>query len=78
MTINDTNELRRILFANFYWAYTVTVSSAYEKNQSIRLSIAGTRGLPVIRLRARVTEVEKLSSSYFDWADLFTLLKIVI
>lgn len=76
ITINDTNELRRILIQIATGRHTVTVSSLYEKNQSIRLSIAGTRGLPVIRLRARVTEVEKLSSSYFDWADLY-LLKIL-
>ncbi|GEM_PF-2565964 len=73
VTVNDTNELRRTLVQIATGRYTVTVSSAYEKNQSIRLSIAGTRGLPVIRLRARITDVEKLSSSYFDWADLYTL-----
>jgi hypothetical protein len=73
VTINDTNELRRILAQIATGRYTVTVSSAYANNQSVRLSIAGSRGLPVIRLRARVTDVEKLSSNYFDWADLYTL-----
>jgi hypothetical protein len=73
ITVVDTNELRRMLAQIATGEYKVTVSSAYEEHQSIRLSIAGTRGLPVIRLRARVNSVQKINSNYFDWADLYTL-----
>ncbi|MBK1693279.1 pilus assembly protein PilZ [Chromatium weissei] len=73
ITVVDTNELRRMLAQIATGEHKVTVSSAYEENQSIRLSIAGTRGLPVIRLRARVIGVQKVHSNYFDWTDLYTL-----
>lgn len=73
ITVVDTNELRRMLAQIATGEYKVTVSSGYEENQSIRLSIAGTRGLPVIRLRARVISAQKIHSNYFDWTDLYTL-----
>ncbi len=53
--------------------HTVTVFDAYEANQSIRLSISGTKVAPVIRLRARVVEVQKTHSKPDDWTDLYTL-----
>jgi hypothetical protein len=53
--------------------YSVTVFDAYEMDQSIRLSIAGTKDLPGIRLRTRVIKVEKSHTKGFEWADLYTL-----
>ena len=73
VTVNDADELRYMLRQIAKGRHMVTVFDAYEANQSISLSIAGTRDLPGIRLRARVVEVQKSRSEGFDWADLYTL-----
>ncbi len=73
VTVNDADELRRMLLQIAKGRHTVTVFDAYEANQSISLAITGTRDLPGIRLRARVIDVRKSAASGFDWTDLYTL-----
>ncbi|WP_242482336.1 PilZ domain-containing protein [Thiocystis violacea] len=73
VTVNDADELRHMLRQIAKGRHTVTVFDAYEANQSISLSITGTRDLPGIRLRARVVEVRQSRSKGFDWTNLYTL-----
>ncbi|MBK1718979.1 PilZ domain-containing protein [Thiocystis violacea] len=73
VTVNDTEELRRMLLQIAKGRHSVTVFDAYEANQSISLAIAGTRDLPGLRLRARVVDVRKSAAKGFDWAELYTL-----
>ncbi|TCT22768.1 PilZ domain-containing protein [Thiobaca trueperi] len=73
VTVNDAEDLRRMLLQIAEGHYSVTVFDAYELDQSIRLSIAGTKDLPGIRLRTRVVKVEKSHTKGFEWADLHTL-----
>lgn len=73
VTVNDADELRYMLNQIARGRHTVTVFDAYELNQSISLSITGTRDLPGIRLRARVVEIRPSSAKGFDWTSLHTL-----
>ncbi|NEV61059.1 PilZ domain-containing protein [Thiorhodococcus minor] len=73
VTVSDADELRHMLRQIAKGRHTVTVFDAYEPNQSISLSITGTRDLPGIRLRARVVEVRESKATGFDWTNLHTL-----
>jgi hypothetical protein len=72
--VNDADELRNMLKQIAKGHHTVTVFDAYEPNQSISLSIVGTRDLPGIRLRARVVHVQKTDAKIYEWTSLYTLL----
>lgn len=73
VAVNDNDELRQMLVQIVMGHLEVTVFDTYERNQSIRLAIAGTRGVPGIRLRARVDSVQKTQQKGCDWAELYTL-----
>jgi len=73
VTVSDEEDLRKMLAEILTGRQTVTVFDAYEPDQSISLSIVGTKDLPGIRLRARVIEVQKSHSKEFGWANLYTL-----
>jgi hypothetical protein len=73
VTANDISDLRYMLAQITTGRHEVTVFDAYEVNQSIKLSIVGTMGVPRIRLRARVVAVQKSPPKDFDWTELYTL-----
>ena len=73
VTANDIEDLRYMLAQIVTGRHVVTVFDAYDINQSIKLSIAGTGGAPGIRLRARVVDAQKSQPTGFDWTQLYTL-----
>lgn len=73
VTANDNDDLRQMLMQIATGRYSVTVFDAYELDQSIKLSVAGTTGSPGIRLRARVVDIRKAASRDNSWSDLYTL-----
>ncbi|WP_295399947.1 PilZ domain-containing protein [uncultured Thiocystis sp.] len=73
VTANDDEDLRYMLAQIATGRHVVTVFEAYDIDQSIKLSIAGTTGAPGIRLRARVVDARKSQPTGFDWTDLYTL-----
>ena len=73
VTVDDAGEMRAILTQIATGCYAVTVFDAYEPNQSISLSITGTRDLPGMQLRARVRQVEQAQAKGCDWTNLHRL-----
>lgn len=73
VTANDVDDLRHMLAQIASGRLSVTVFDAYDIDQSIKLSIAGTTGAPGIRLRARVVDLNKTQPTGFYWTELYTL-----
>jgi hypothetical protein len=68
--VNDVEEFRQILEQIADGQYILQKFDAYEKNQSIVISVEGPDELPEIRLRARVVDVKKAHDKVFDWSNL--------
>lgn len=73
VTVDDAEEMRTMLTQIASGRYTVTVFDAYQPDQSISLSITGTKDLPGMRLRARVRQVEEATAKGCDWTNLHHL-----
>jgi hypothetical protein len=77
LSVNDVNDLRRMLTHLATGWHTVTVFDSYALDQSICLSITGigvlADSIREIHLRARVVEVQEVPIPGFEWAHLYDL-----
>ncbi|RKT46333.1 PilZ domain-containing protein [Thiocapsa rosea] len=73
VVIEDAAAMREMLEQIAAGRLSITVFETYEAGQSIRLSIRGADGLPGLRLRARVREVERVKMDGFTQSELFGL-----
>ncbi|SDW70468.1 PilZ domain-containing protein [Thiocapsa roseopersicina] len=73
VVVEDAAAMREMLEQIAAGRLSITVFEAYEAGQSIRLAIRGADGLPGLRLRARVREVERVNVDGFAQSELFGL-----
>jgi hypothetical protein len=73
IVVEDAAAMREMLEQIAAGRLNITVFDAYEAGQSIRLAIRGADGLPGLRLRARVRDVERVKFDGFAQSELFGL-----